>query len=295
MNRKSHRNAPSKMITRASLYAGIMILVSVFSPNRFAIGATGPPSYACDLQNGSGVKIEACAARWEAANIRAHLALTDNLGPESVQCLKDYADALDQSAARMLAENRHVDIASPACELAATFAKAADDALTQVCPGAVWTYNNSENVKCDFNQSSLPSLMNWLVTNLPALSDHRIHDPNPDAPSFLKCCWSYSLQFSADGCIAHIEDDVTIGGYTQPYSYTIPLADVTYVNAQPEPRFDGLDFIVIGGTGNGFLMHAPTYDVKVPQEQLDWFTPANASRVVDQLMKTAAACKRSQT
>jgi hypothetical protein len=116
--------------------------------------AAQPPSYRCEAPNGVDARMEACAARWEAANIRAHVVLTDKLSVSTIDCLNGYAAALDHAAQQMMVTNKHVDTMTPHCDLVKTFTTSSDDALVQICPGKVWSYDNVGLVSCAFRRPS---------------------------------------------------------------------------------------------------------------------------------------------
>ncbi len=107
--------------------------------------ATGAGSYQCDAV-GSIARTNACAARWEAANVRAHVA-TNKMLVYSKSCLLQYATALDQLSARGLPSGRY-QRHTGAWPCAARPTLADDGTLEQTCPGAVWSYANRGKNNC---------------------------------------------------------------------------------------------------------------------------------------------------
>jgi len=105
------------------------------------------PAYQCEAGPNPAV-VTACAARWEAANIRAHVAARD-FGGASASCLTKTATLLDQIAAKSLATNRPLSFTGTwPCGKEPAIAKADDGALAQACPNAVWSYDNKGSSTC---------------------------------------------------------------------------------------------------------------------------------------------------
>jgi hypothetical protein len=93
--------------------------------------------------------VNACGARWEAANIRAHVA-ANAYGGASPSCLRDTADLLASLASVWLAENKYTAFSGHwPCGNLPQVAGADDGTLAQACPNAVWSYGNKGASGCD--------------------------------------------------------------------------------------------------------------------------------------------------
>jgi hypothetical protein len=92
--------------------------------------------------------VNACGARWEAANIRAHIAAQSN-GGYTTACLTKTADLLDQLATKWVATNAFTAYTGVwPCGKQPTVATADDGALSQACPKSTWSYDNKGKVAC---------------------------------------------------------------------------------------------------------------------------------------------------
>ncbi|MGA3036060.1 MAG: hypothetical protein ABSE64_01145 [Vulcanimicrobiaceae bacterium] len=114
-----------------------------------AMGRTqsATPTYECD--GGSNVAIvNACAVRWEAANIRAHVA-AGAYGGATPKCLERTAWLLDDMAGKWLKRNAFNAYNGPwPCGKHPAIAKADDGVLAAACPNRVWSYDNRGSAGC---------------------------------------------------------------------------------------------------------------------------------------------------
>jgi hypothetical protein len=108
-------------------------------------GAT--PTYQCDGGPNAAI-VNACAVRWEAANIRAHVAV-NAYGGATPRCLIQTAGLLDDIAAKWLKRNAFRAFNGPwPCGKDPAIARADDGVLSQACPGRVWSYDNRGANSC---------------------------------------------------------------------------------------------------------------------------------------------------
>jgi hypothetical protein len=119
-----------------------------------------------ECRGGSNMAIvNACGARWEAANIRAHLVL-QQYGGATPECLNTTINLLTYLANLWLGANKFWDYKGkwPCGELPA-IASANDGALAQLCPNVVWSYTNRGAVACNFALKPLvdPIVGSWTV------------------------------------------------------------------------------------------------------------------------------------
>jgi hypothetical protein len=90
-----------------------------------------------------------CAARWEAANMRAHLA-AGQLDGSTPQCLRQTAGLLEGLATKTFAAGTTLkDPAAWPCGSLPKAAKDDDGVLSTACPAAVWTQANYGLTGCD--------------------------------------------------------------------------------------------------------------------------------------------------
>jgi len=122
----------------------LMMCIVTFSTSAPARADT---SYQCEAGPNPAV-VTACAARWEAANIRAHVAV-GAYGGASANCLTKTAALLDQIATKSLSANKPLTFSGAwPCGKEPSVGKADDGALAQVCPHAVWSYDNKGSSRC---------------------------------------------------------------------------------------------------------------------------------------------------
>jgi virginiamycin B lyase len=125
----------------AAIAAGIVIAI-VFVPPVSAANS----NFEC---RGDSVAIaNACAARWEAANVRAHAAM-GSYGTSSRACLVSYAAFLERSAAGWVASGKLPDTSAATPCNRPDVARLDDGLLSKLCPGKVWRYSNRGSPGCD--------------------------------------------------------------------------------------------------------------------------------------------------
>jgi hypothetical protein len=131
----------SRKLGNALLLAAVLVAspLSGFSQS----GAT----FQCQSGADSAV-INACGARWEAANIRAHVA-AGQYGGMTPSCLTKTASLLDEMAARWLQKGAFTAYKGPwPCGSEPPIGKADDGALANACPGSEWSYKNRGQNSC---------------------------------------------------------------------------------------------------------------------------------------------------
>ncbi len=115
---------------RAMLVMGYSALLITSMPQ----GAQSAQSFQC-LGGTDSAIVNACGARWEAANIRAHIAV-GKYGGAPPACLDKTAQLLDQEAAKWLASNSYVKFTRWPCGAKPAVASADDGVLSKACPNA---------------------------------------------------------------------------------------------------------------------------------------------------------------
>jgi hypothetical protein len=92
--------------------------------------------------------VDACGARWEAANIRAHILIGRYAGA-SPDCLKKTAAVLEDAAAHWIAADKAVAFTGPwPCGSHPAAASTDDGTLRARCPDLIWSYENRGVAKC---------------------------------------------------------------------------------------------------------------------------------------------------
>jgi tetratricopeptide (TPR) repeat protein len=98
---------------------------------------------------GSEANTNACAARWEAANVRAHAAM-GSYGSSARTCLTSYAAFLDRLAAGWVASGKYSEPSDAVpCGKRPDVARRDDGLLAKLCPGRIWSSANRGSVDCD--------------------------------------------------------------------------------------------------------------------------------------------------
>jgi phosphate transport system substrate-binding protein len=145
----------------------VALFLSVAPSNGSAQNVT---TYECE-SGANDTVVAACGARWEAANIRAHVA-AGQYGGATPECLNQTAAVLDGLAAKWLAKNTFTQYKGPwPCGREPSVGKANDDVLSSACPGVVWTYKNKGATQC--SPSANAEAQRAPVVNAP---------PNPSPP-----------------------------------------------------------------------------------------------------------------
>ncbi len=128
---------------RAILIALISVALAGLSMSGSGLAAG---SYQCDAAGGNAGIVNACGARWEAANIRAHISRGD-FSPSRASCLASAADRLDALAAQW-AGSRTYTRYTGSWPCGTRPAIGDDGALAAVCPEAIWSYANRGVTSC---------------------------------------------------------------------------------------------------------------------------------------------------
>lgn len=147
---------------RAMLVMGYSALLITSMPQ----GAQSAQSFQC-LGGTDSAIVNACGARWEAANIRAHIAV-GKYGGAPPACLDKTAQLLDQEAAKWLASNSYVKFTRWPCGAKPAVASADDGVLSKACPNAAWSYNNRGAVRCKPRKPSPPHSQTLSSASLPS-------------------------------------------------------------------------------------------------------------------------------
>jgi len=225
---------------------GLVLVATVLSPQRGLAASTRQ----CDGDNAAIVN--ACGARWGAANVRAHLA-AGKLGGNDQACLLKTAIMLESIASKWQSTNTFTTFAGTyPCGAVPSVAVNDDGVLAKACPGKIWSYENSGVVPCTAGPSSsapgvdLPSLddtMTWLHTNVPIFGHfNRTITKAPADTNGPDQQDAYTAQFTNTECKTHwtLEKDwlflETVSGYgpagvqeRDVYSVDIPLDAVQEV------------------------------------------------------------------
>lgn len=107
--------------------------------------ASAAGSFACEKEHGSQAVIDACAARWTASNLRAHVA-TGRYSDRDVANFLATAERLETLATQWASSGKSTLFA----EKLPAIANADDDVLAAACPGNIWTYANQGSPPCAY-------------------------------------------------------------------------------------------------------------------------------------------------
>jgi hypothetical protein len=122
---------------------GVLVLALGAVP----LAARSDSSFQCQSGPNAAV-VSACGARWEAANIRAHVSASD-YGGSSPACLNQTAALLEDLASKWLANNKYAEFKGQwPCGIEPSVAKSNDGALAQACPNGIWSYENKGVAGC---------------------------------------------------------------------------------------------------------------------------------------------------
>jgi hypothetical protein len=129
------------------LVSSLALLLIAFAPVAMSAQVAGAPTYECDGGANAAI-VNACAVRWEAANIRAHVA-AGVYGGATPKCLERTAWLLDDIAGKWLKRNAFNAYNGPwPCGKHPAIAKADDGVLAAACPNRVWSYDNRGAAGC---------------------------------------------------------------------------------------------------------------------------------------------------
>jgi len=281
------------------LFAFAAMLAALTVPPGIASAAQ---TFACNRSGGAQAIIDACGARWSAANIRAHIAAR-TYGGSSVACLTKTAVALEALAAKWIARGRSDESYKLPCGALPAVASADDGALAQVCPSAVWSYDNRGQSGCNASipahaasftarhddAPSYDETARWLASNVPLLS----HGNNGAEAT-------NTIGFTISDCIVtwqiHRETSSS-----EDVSATIPFSMVTSINSKPDYLEDhfgaGGPRVAIEMSGDRIhLVHTGadggiTMDTYWHKFAADVAAQADADRIERALTRLATLCR----
>jgi hypothetical protein len=225
-----------------ALFAALVLVLGWPSAPVSAAG-----TFACNKAGGSQVVIDACGARWSAANLRVHIA-AKQYGGSDVACLTRMAATLDALAAKWLGSGASGSYTLPCGKLPAV-ASADDGLLATACPESGWSYANRGEAKCDTSIAHLrahsaasvahapgtspsgPTLdetFQWLNTNFPSLV-HFDYDNNGSHGH-------EQSAFGNDGCLAHwvLDRNFYDIATNAPGEATHVIADIPLQSVDPQ-------------------------------------------------------------
>jgi hypothetical protein len=130
---------------RAALFAvALTFALEISAPTP----ALADNSFQCQAGPNQAI-VDSCGARWEAANIRAHVSASD-YGGSSAACLNETATLLEGLASKWLSDNKSNAFTGQwPCGAEPSVAKANDGALEQACPRGIWSYENKGASGCN--------------------------------------------------------------------------------------------------------------------------------------------------
>lgn len=209
--------------------------------------AAASSSFACVKAGGGKTQIDACGARWAAADVRAHLA-AQAFGGSSASCLARTADALDALATKWEALGKETPYALP-CGALPAVASADDGVLAAACPNAVWTYANHGKTACSGDVSVLRHALaarshgvpaasagsgpnydataSWLAQNLPAIGRGPLNELGDGAAL-------QTTGFAITNCVVTWQFHLTSGQDGGDWTQVIPFSRVAAVAADPD-------------------------------------------------------------
>jgi hypothetical protein len=178
-----------------------------------AIPAYSAETYQCEAGPNAAI-VTACAARWEAANIRIHIA-AETYGGASPSCLNKTAVQLEQFAKESLSTNRARTFSGVwPCGKDPAIGKANDGLLANECPTKAWTYDNRGLPGCTPSEETLDNTMAWLAKNVPlSVLNHESQA-------------AVTYTFSNEDCLVHWSESLVTQDGREIYYYDIPLQGV---------------------------------------------------------------------
>lgn len=131
--------------------AGVLLLIACLVASPLPGSTQNSETFECQGGTNAAV-LNACGARWEASNIRAHVA-GGQYGGATPGCLIKTASLLDEMAAKWLRTNAFSLYKGPwPCGTEPAIAKADDGVLANACPRRVWSYDNRGANDCHLSQ-----------------------------------------------------------------------------------------------------------------------------------------------
>lgn len=139
-------------MNKRSVCLSVTLLVSVVISVLPVRAAAEPDPFQCRKTGGSEAVVSACSARFQAANVRAHVAAGDTGGSNAL-CLVSYADLLEQLAASWAGLREYHAYGAPwPCGSQPAF-RTDDGVLAKACPDSVWSYDNAGATRCFIDPS----------------------------------------------------------------------------------------------------------------------------------------------
>jgi hypothetical protein len=128
---------------KRSIVLALVLAAGFFAP----IPAVAGSEYQCDKAGGNTAIVNACGARWQAANVRAHLG-SGSQSNHDTACLTSYADLLEQLASNWAATKKYSEYTGPwPCGFKPE-SPDDDGMLAKACPNKVWSYGNAGIAGC---------------------------------------------------------------------------------------------------------------------------------------------------
>jgi hypothetical protein len=122
----------------AALSSALVLTIVALLP----LPAIADGAYQCDSSAGNIAIVNACGARWRAANVRAHVAAKAISGQDA-SCASSYADVLEQLAAKWASAKVYSEFTGTwPCGSEPNVASD-DGILEKACPNKVWSYSNA--------------------------------------------------------------------------------------------------------------------------------------------------------
>ncbi len=113
-----------------------------------AASAAPTATFQCEKPGGNAAIVNACGARWEAANVDAHVA-SGNVGESNAACLQQYAALLRKLASGWATTKKFTPFTGPwPCGKRPTVGSDDDGVLASACPKGVWSYSNEGRPSC---------------------------------------------------------------------------------------------------------------------------------------------------
>jgi hypothetical protein len=188
-------------------------------------------TFQCDKAGGTTAIVNACGARWEAANVRAHVA-AGQFGDSNAPCLTRYADLLQKLATQWVSANNFHPYSGPwPCGKRPKIGSADDGLLQGACPGGVWTYENRGQPGCARARTgvdagpSFEQTAGWISENLEMLTRGTRSDG-------MTTVWH---GFAVTKCNVELARTEASGDTAYQTSFTIPFAQVDRVLVRRTP------------------------------------------------------------
>jgi hypothetical protein len=201
----------------AILVAVLVILTAASAP------ASPTTTFQCEKTGGTATIVNACGARWEAANVRAHVAL-GRFGDSNAACLTRYAALLEKLATQWVSASAFHPYSGPwPCGKRPKVGSEDDGLLADACPGGVWTYENRGRPACAGRARaaadsgpSFEQTARWISDNLDTIARGARSDGMTTA-------WH---DFAVTKCNVELGRTEASGTTSYQTSFTVPFAQV---------------------------------------------------------------------